>query len=484
VGRSVHIVPLLLWGVLLLMISSCATIPPLIRGDTEPPPPWIETVYDPSAPVVHLVAFGNGETRREAQQRAQADAAVQIAYLLSRRAGQLGTYSQRNAQDILDATAEHRSADLSVEERWFFPDNHVAWGVFTLLHYEEPMIQEDLAQVHAQLSGAVSTFGSGDSGAELHPLQRVQLAMIGRIPAGQDEQQALLHVMLQDTQEIIWSVSLDHEQFPLGESPGTRMHVTIAGASGDTGKPDQAEARMVAHIRGPFVDGAPVERNIVFTTSSSGTASVEIAGLPLAGDYTIVITPEWLLRHRDRWEEVLVGRDETETLQEILAALTVRRRVEVTSNAAMVPTAVIITDRDIAGNLIPHNDSSRGLVQILRDQGFRVEQRIVSPAIHRELLQQQVRTVADLYDILPFDVIAGMERLIIGTAEIVEFSEGDRYSLRIQLRAEGYDLLRERHLGDIRIEERVSGGDPHTLIRTGFLSAGRQAARRFGPRLP
>jgi hypothetical protein len=77
-----------------------------------------------------------------------------------------------------------------------------------------------------------------------------------------------------------------------------------------------------------------------------------------------------------------------------------------------------------------------------------------------------------------------MERLIIGTAEIVEFSEGDRYSLRIQLRAEGYDLLRERHLGDIRIEERVSGGDPHTLIRTGFLSAGRQAARRFGPRLP
>lgn len=476
--RLFHIPSLLLWGVVVLVVSSCTTLPQLIRSDAEAPPPWIETAFDPVAPAVHVVAFGNGDTRREAQERAQADAAVQIAHILSQRAGLEGAYFYREVQDILDSTAEQRSTRMSHEERWFFSDFGVSWGVYALLVYDEFMIREDLSELQTLLPGAAVAPTSRDASPREHPLGRVQLAMIGRIPTEQEDQRVLLEAVLQDAKMVSWDVTVEDTQIRLGDSQGTKMHVTAS--SGGVAW----EGRMIASIRGPLVDGSPVERRVTFTAPSSGSAAVEITGLPVAGDYTITITPEWLPRHQGRWEEAIAGAGERETLAEIFSALTTRQWVEVTSVAASIPTAVIITDRDIAGNVIPHHDSGRGLVQALRDQGFRVEHRIVSPAVHRDLQHPGHRTVADLYDILPFEALAGVERLIIGNAEIVEFTEGDRYSLRIEFRAQAYDLLRERHLGDIRLEERVSGGDPQTLIRTGFLSAGRRAARQFGPRLP
>jgi len=194
--------------------------------------------------------------------------------------------------------------------------------------------------------------------------------------------------------------------------------------------------------------------------------------------------PLWLEQATRRWRDVLTTEADATVLDAVEADLTTTVRISVTSRATTIPTAVILVDRDIAGNPIVSRDAARGATQQFLDEGFRIVPVNLTSAVETALSRHADLVVSDLYDILPFDVLSSVERVIVGGADIVQFSEDEGVVVVIELQATAFDLRRDQRLTDIRFEERVAGRDARSTLRSAFQSAGRRTARQIAPRLP
>ena len=125
-----------------------------------------------------------------------------------------------------------------------------------------------------------------------------------------------------------------------------------------------------------------------------------------------------------------------------------------------------------------------GVLRALDDRGFRVREVRLDGARREQLATIETVTVADLYDILPFDVVSSVDRAIVGDARILEFNENEGFSVHIELDAVVFDLRRDRILAATTVNERTSGSSAPATIRAAFQESGRRLARQLAPQLP
>lgn len=114
--------------------------------------------------------------------------------------------------------------------------------------------------------------------------------------------------------------------------------------------------------------------------------------------------------------------EQLDALQRAVAQTRARFQYEVVSRAREIPTAVVVLERDAAGNPLGTSRTSGGIVSALSSAGFRVRTASADPAVFEQ------------YDPLPAirtGLDGSVERVIYGTVGIDSFNEEDGIVVRV-----------------------------------------------------
>ena len=466
----------------LLVLFSCTTTPFTTDSISALPPDWLSTPFDPEAQDVLLVAYGGTE------EHAREDLALQVIQVLLYRHHASQAVISAETAAVIEETARERSMALTPEQRYTEPEQEVSTAARTyyLFRYSAELIAEDLARIApATVVRPTATPEPPQTRQERPPhstLRQIEALLTQPVPEDEGGQIRTLEQALNLASRLFVTAAPGEFSLVLGAPRTGELTVTLRDETAPSESPPE---QMEGIITLPEIDG---HREIlrVRSISPAGNDQYRLA-LPeirSAGLARLEVGPSWFFQARDRWNTAAGTGRPQELLRAITARLAPQVVIQVSSRARAIPTAIILVDTDIAGNPIANRDATRGAHQQFTEMGFLVHQPEIAPTLQLELSRRGSLDVSDLYDLLPFEVLAGVERVIVGTAGISEFTEDDGFSVRVVLVASAFDLRRDTQLAEIRLEERVSGADSRTILRTAFLSAGRRAARRLAPRLP
>ncbi|MEX2443266.1 MAG: hypothetical protein WD492_06665 [Alkalispirochaeta sp.] len=480
---TLPIVTSLIVSLAIVVLWGCAT-------PVETPPEWIS-----GSDILterQLVAYGRGDTQEEALQRARRDVTSQISQILVR---------DLEAQEIavtgaVGQAVEARAADrLETQEPVESFRRRDAQGVveqYLLYEYLPDDRNRDLTELYEAAGIGVSaardsepsdsrTDSDRDESEIRSPLGEVHALLSGPIPETSTERRRRLEETRQLADQVDVAIEPRARTVALGESLPAGFLVIVQAAG--EGEPI-SDVPLRVEVNGPLVDGRRDSVELQVRTEPDGTAQIPVATPALAGTTQIAVEPAWLADRIDSWKAAVDSTELQDLLSSISERLRARAAVQVTSRAATIPTAMIVLDRDIAGNPIASADTMRGMAQEFMDTDFRIRQVELAGPSRRRLAEAESISVTDLYDILPFDVLSRTERVIVGHAHILEFSEEDGFTVVVEVEAAAFDLRRDEVLARVSFRERISGSDARSAIRTAFQAAGRRLVRRIVPRLP
>lgn len=459
-----------------LLILTCATPPE--RRET---PPWIDDARPAAADGVALVAYGSGDNADEAGTAAREDLVVQLTrVLLDHYDGEARGVSDETARSI-EQVAARRGESLLPDDRHevFRPDGiHETYLYF---HYNELQLEEDIALLPAAPAAARRpTPPLRDPAPEEEPPPEEDLfsemqRLLASVPPDRDGASDTLRQVLARASRVVFSSAPGEIQHPLGTTLQRELAVRVAGYE---------NLRLAVLEIGPEIDGNRTVARDTLRTGLNGIGRYTPRNPEVSGLARVRFQPEWLEAAIEAWSSVHDDPRIRADLDVLADRLSATSAIRVTSAAPTIPTAVILIDRDIAGNPIGARDSARGAFQQFQEQGFRVVATDLSSAVESSLAALENPTVADMYDILPFDLLTTVERVVVGTAGIAQFTETEGVTVVLDVRVHAFDLRRDRRLAGIEMEERATGRDPRATLRSAFHSAGRRAARQIAPRLP
>lgn len=448
---------------LLSLLASCVTSP-------ERPPLWVQSTPASSPEVRTLVVYGTAERLEDARAMAARDLERQLTQILA-------TSRSDAPASLVEEVATDRARQLQPEDEYVARDRIDTVEVYRLYSYRRLDRQADEARLETGPSGG----GGGTGQPAGDPISALRRRLDGPVPGTRTARERELAAMVEQADRIEVQVNPGLQAVPLGAVRSIPVEVTLRDAG--TGEPF-AGVGLAVSAESPLVDGERSLETAALTTGEAGVASLELPPPEVAGTLRIAAEPSWLAPALERWR--LGDSDELSTLliDQLTGSLRGLAQVRVTTEAPGIPTAIVMVDRDIAGNPIGSSDAARGMLQEFDDLGFRIRQVDVSGAARDQLLATPDLSVDDLYDILPFEVLSQVDRVIVGDVHIREFSEQDGFSVAVEVQASAYDLRRDRILARQQFEERISGSDARATIRAAFQVAGRRLVRRLAPRLP
>jgi hypothetical protein len=463
---------------LAVVVSGCVT------PTVDTPPRWITGVDEAHPDGTRFVAYGRSSERSAARDAAVADAFRRIEQLIIRRlekhpvtlgadAGARIEEIARNRVETIERLDEFRRIDAM--------ENH---EVFLLLLYRDSELQADAETVAGRSltkDDSRPSLGETSEGTTGSSLDTVRRIMEEDIPASAAAREEQLRRALAAAADIVITLQPGERTVSLGDETSHTMRVNLQ----DRVYPDAVSGiPLTVGITGPVIDGNPsTSRRRVFTMDD-GSVSVIIPPRQFAGTTVITAQPEWFEEASRRWSRIASSPDEEALLSTLTERLTGSSVLEVTSRAGTVPTAIIILDRDIAGNPITGTDTMAGVLQEMGAQGFRVRRVELTAADRDRLAGLDSIEVSDLYDILPFDVLAAVDRAIVGDGRILSFNENEGFNVVVETSAVTFDLRRDRRLAAVSVTERISGSSAQATIRAAFQESGRRLARRLAPQLP
>lgn len=222
-------------------------------------------------------------------------------------------------------------------------------------------------------------------------------------------------------------------------------------------------------------------RSVVAAAQSDGVLVVPAPEVTGVTQYRL--SPLWLVDAAERLRTAGIDATLLASLADAVVAVV---GVEAVSEAATVPTALVLADVDIAGNSVAGHGAATGARQVLEAEGFGVHT-VDDPRVAQQLIDEPSSTiVARLYDTLPFDTLSRAERIIVGVARIVDVVEADGgdTTVTVELTARAVDVRRDEIYLEERFVERVTGTDASSVVGAAFRSAGRRLATRLIRRLP
>ncbi len=473
----------LIAALILFAFWGCATV-------EDRPPDWIRG-GDALTPQ-QILAYGRGDSEGEARERARADAAAQIAQVLLRQLESRGTVVTRTVGELVEQRAADRVESQDPADRYQRQDEQSVVEQYLLYEYSPENRTQDLTQIYEEANLAIPVEREvipesprGDlpprEESPASPLGEVRTRLATSVPADASSRRETL----EDAQEVAGDVDISIEPrqrtVALGRPLPSGFSVVLS--AGENEQPLRNVPLQVV-IQSPEVDGRRETTELQIRTNHEGTARIPVATPELAGTTQILVEPAWLDEELRPWRAAEEGSATQDLVASIGERLRARAAVQVTSDASAVPTAMIVLDRDIAGNPIASSDTMRGMAQEFAETDFRIREVDLSSSDRWRLAEAESISVADLYDILPFDVLSQTERVIVGHTHILEFTEDDGFTVVVEVEAGAFDLRRDEVLARVSFQERITGSDARSAIRTAFQAAGRRLVRRIVPRLP
>lgn len=464
-----------------LILAACAGKP------SGPPPEWINESSGRADRGERIIAYGSGVNTAEAERILYRDLTSQVSRVLAEGAIARGIVLDDRIGSTIEDVARSRSAELQ-GDRFLRSDGGTRSELFLLVLYGTEMIESDLDTIEE--IAVVRTPLEPQRGTNEILWTNLVLALAEPPPDLYEERLRLLNEAASLAQSVELSLETSSSSMALSDVRSPRMMVSLRFETGldPDRSPVRTDLRLVEIA--PLYDGERRERDDLFEVEE-GAEIVRTSPPPdLSGTWLYQVEPVWLEPALDRWNLSIV--QESERRRSALLALIgsieerlrVRTTISVTSAAASIPTAVIILDRDIAGNPILGDTAARNAVRRFDDLGFRVRLVELDDEARRRLSSRRSIDVEELYDILPFEVLSIVDRAVIGWADILTFDEGESISVEVGAEVEVFDLRRDRVLTRITLEERTAGGDAPSAIRAAFAGVGRRTADLLAPRLP
>ncbi len=258
-----------------------------------------------------------------------------------------------------------------------------------------------------------------------------------------------------------------------GEPP--RFSVRVAAQPAGSPVPD---ARLSFSFPERTAGGRTVIRSRTVSTDADGLAVFTPPPPSSIGRNTVTVS----LAARQLLESAEVIEDRSPAaLASLRGALgDVRTQIEyrVISRAQTVATGVAVLDRDIAGNPIGSDATTRGLVQRLGDKGFAVEPVSVD---QQTLLDQRA---SDIVEALRGREGVGVERVVVGRAQIEEFQEEDGFLVAVSGSVQAFDLDSGRLLHAVEGFARSRASSSSGAVSAAFSALGADLAERLAVSLP
>ncbi|MDA3950154.1 MAG: hypothetical protein PF508_13165 [Spirochaeta sp.] len=454
----------------------------LMWGCTTPieqSPDWITGVSADDPDGHRFVAYGRGTERAEAEGAAQTDAVRQIEQIIVRRLERDNRVLGETTISGIEDVAERRVEALEAEDTYTRIDARGSYEYYELLLYREIDLSSDLGLLDRpdELRPAGETLTSTRDGA----FTAIRETLDREVPATVDERRQVLRDALLLASEIAVSSQPGDLSVALGQPLTASIRVTVTDSDRDVSVERQDFAVRTV---GPLIDGVRGDTGREATTDTDGSFSVAVPTPRFAGTTTVTAEPTWLRSVVNRWEAELESDDTKDLLEAVAAQLRGQTRIRVTSQAAEIPTAVVVLDRDIAGNPMTGSDAMDGVLRELAARSFRVRRVDLSGPEREQLSSLERVDVADLYDLLPFEILSSVDRAIVGDARILEFNENEGFRVRVELDVVVFDLRRDERLARVTVTERISGSSAQATIRAAFQEAGRRLARQLAPQLP
>jgi|GEM_PF-1559646 len=467
---------------IVLILTGCAGRP------AGAPPEWIHESSGRADRGERIIAYGSGINTAEAERILYRDLESQVTRVLTEGAIARGLTLDDATGAAIEEASRSRSTDLQ-GDRFLRSDGGNRSELFLLVLYSTEMIEEDLDAIQRAVNAAARSVGPRRGTNEILWTELV-LALADPPPDTYDERLRRLDGAASRAESIELAIDLSVPSMALADaaSPGLTVQFRIDARSEARAIPLRTDLRI--RETAPLYDGERREREDELEIEEGTETFWSSLPPDISGTWLYQAEPVWLEAALERWNLAIL--EESERRRSSLLALIgriedrlrVRATMTVTSAAPSIPTAVIILDRDIAGNPISGDTAARNAVRRFDDLGYRVRLVELGDEARRRLSSRRSLDVEELYDILPFEVLSIVDRAVIGWADIRAFDEGESISVEVGAEIEVYDLRRDRVLTRVTLEERTAGGDAPSAIRAAFSSAGRRAADLLAPRLP
>lgn len=150
----------------------------------------------------------------------------------------------------------------------------------------------------------------------------------------------------------------------------------------------------------------------------------------------------------------------------------------VVSRARQYATAILITDTDATGAPMPMRRTADGVREVLLQAGFR----LVSAEVDYETLADlsESELAAYLQSVLPTSV----ERVLVGTAGITDFTDTDGYLVRVTGTVHAVDLVIGEPVHQVTAVKNAQSSSANGAITSAFLSLGRALGEELAASMP
>jgi hypothetical protein len=147
----------------------------------------------------------------------------------------------------------------------------------------------------------------------------------------------------------------------------------------------------------------------------------------------------------------------------------------VLSEAREIPTAVLLIERDAAGNVVGTSRASAGVVSALSNTGFQVRSISIDPGAF---------TDAEPLQVIRQELGTEVQRLIYGTVSIDSFTEEDGVVVRVTGSARVLVLGSDRVVFSADGLQYSRGSSAQAALSAAFRSIGEQLGRKLANGMP
>lgn len=441
-------------------------------------PSWTGVIPVDSEKYLRFLVVGEGITNRQAEDDARADLATQLeTRFFDRLVNEVGFGDARLVEDVVETQVQ--TALVSHYSNFIVVNRYVELiedrrRVYMLIHLSREIFERDVDEIIIAVTVP----------PELPEITPTEDASIGAAEVIGLLESDGYRLMLQaiDVEQIVSTMrsveSLEFEllpeEFTLRLGDEDKLSATVVSKEGI------GSGFLLIYPRGYFAD--PDVEKAVVVDLSTGDTELLFEPPEAVGTFTVTLTPEWYRRDATAISSGIADPVRSALLR-IGSVLTRTVEITVSSGAPEVPTAVIVVDTDIAGNLIPSEHTGLSTVRRLSKENFRISLGEVDREIQQRILDTHL-SARDLYDILPFDLLNDVDRIVLGHAWITDFTEGEDFTAQVQLDARVLDLRRDRTLLSTIVSGNARGNDSRAVLRGAFQRAGEELATELQRRLP
>ena len=479
---------------LVVLLYSCAALPGPVRRD---PPSWV--LQPPPADGQHeyfVVSATDPDGNLGAAEEAAALALLtQINQALGVDVAVLTTADARSSLDSfrvgvvqqVTQSGSGRVDGLRVADR-FIVEHNGRTTVHLLGAYEQNSFQAERAarqrffrQREALYLGPEAAAGlAASDGRVLDALIAYVQAASAAADAERDGIASAGPVVLRSLQSAValsGGLSVDvldgPDRVPVGERAPQPIRFAVSDASGRAviGTPVELSYREQ-------VGGRSVVRTVQLVTDSAGVVTHHHPVATAVGEVTVTARVE-----SGRMATLVTQLPESvsaqaRALQEALASARATHSFTVLSRAREFVTSVIVVDTDASGLAMPESRTAEGVTEALSTAGFLLSGSDVDPLI------LVGRSAAESAVLLQSLVPSRIERAVIGTATIAEWTERDGYIVRVSGWLCAVDLNTGAILASVSGIRNAQSSTSTQAMRAAFLSLGRMLGRELAATMP